>query len=674
MLRTVNSGARVAITGWRSQLTLVLTLVAGAAIASVAWGCGGTEAPRAWTVASPDGALELRVVLNAEAAGDERGPNHLTYSLVRNGQTLVASSPLGIETTSEGFVDGLRFVADETRVVHDAYTMIVGKRAEREAHGNEHTLRFRNASGAQLELIVRVHDDGAAFRYRLLGDGPVTVQAEHTAFQLPTSGAGFMMPYDLSGLLFLGVYEQPFQRVQVGDSANASGWAFPTLFEIPGDAGWVLLTEADLDGTYCASRLGRFAPGGLYSMIFPTPREGQQVGEVLPSGTLPLSTPWRVLIAGELSTVVESTLVDDLSPPSTIADTRWITPGRAAWSWLTQDTGDEALQREYLASAAEFGWEHMLIDAHWQEFEDAIPQLVSDAAALGVQVHVWYNSGGPHNVSAEPPRDRMLDRDIRRAEMARLEEWGVAGIKIDFFESDKQDRIQQYLGILEDAAEHHLMVNFHGATLPRGWQRTHPNLMTVEAVRGAEFYRFPVAPADPDIHLMYVFARNVVGSMDYTPVVFQEALADAGLPYISSLAQAVLFESGITHFGGRADADPAEGYRAVFAAFPYVQAFMSEVPSTWDETRLLSGDPRTHAVLARRKGSTWYVAAITSTTDSVDLSVPLAFLGDGAYAMEVIAGGATPDSFTQTASSVTAADSLPVALGPSGGLVVVLRP
>jgi hypothetical protein len=387
-----------------------------------------------------------------------------------------------------------------------------------------------------------------------------------------------------------------------------------------------------------------------------------------------MTTPWRVLIAGELDTVVESTLVDDLSPPNALADTSWVRPGRAAWSWLTQDTGDEAQQREYLASAAEFGWEHLLIDAHWQEYEAAIPQLVTDATALGVSVHLWYNSGGTHNGSPEPPRDRMLDPAVRRAEMARLQEWGVAGIKVDFFESDKQDRVQQYLAILEDAAEHHLMVNFHGATLPRGWQRTYPNLMTTEAVRGGESHRFSIASAGPDAYLTYVFARNVVGSMDYTPVVFQEALADIGLPYVSSLAQAVLFESGITHFGGRADSDPAEGYRAVFAAYPYVGAFMRDVPATWDETRLLSGDPRTHAVLARRNGDTWYVAAIAGTDDTVDLALPLSFLGAGAYTMEVIAEGATADAFVQTTSSVSATDSLPVALGPSGGLVVVLRP
>ena len=112
----------------------------------------------------------------------------------------------------------------------------------------------------------------------------------------------------------------------------------------------------------------------------------------------------------------------------------------------------------------------------------------------------------------------------------------------------------------------------------------------------------------------------------------------------------------------------------MFAAYPYVGAFMRDVPATWDETRLLSGDPRTHAVLARRKGDTWYVAAITGTEDSVDLSVPLDFLGAGSFQMEVIGQGATPDAFTQSTSSVTSADSLQVTLGASGGLVVVLRP
>lgn len=636
-------------------------------------GCGG-EGPREWTVLSPDGTLSMRVNLVGTADATGGGVDRLTYTLLRGDQVLVADSPLGIETTDQSFTDGLSFREETTQTIDDRYQMLVGKRLERHAVANQQTLRFTNTTGAQMELIVRMQDDGAAFRYRLLGDGEVTVTGESTGFQMSLGAEAFMAPSDISGFLLFGVYELLYEHVQVGQVANASGWGFPALFEGPDDNGWVLITEAGLDESYCATRLDAAAPGGLYSIRFPAMREGQLIGDVNPTSTLPLTTPWRVMIAGGLDTVVESTLVDDLSPPSVIEDTSWIRPGRAAWSWLTQDTGDEALQREYLASAVEYGWEHVLIDAHWNEFEAAIPQLVQDARASGVSVHLWYNSGGEHNLSAEPPRDRMLDRDVRRAEMAQLEQWGVAGIKIDFFESDKQDRIQQYLAILEDAADHHLLINFHGATLPRGWQRTYPNLMTYEAVRGGEAHRFPIESPTNDAHLNYVFARNVVGSMDYTPVVFQEALDDVGLSYISSLAQAVLFESGITHFGGRADSVETEGYRAVFAAAPYVRTFMMDVPAVWDETRLLTGDPRSHVVLARRSGQTWYLAALTGTTDTREEVVPLDFLGDGDFEMEVITRGATDDSFAQSVTTVSRDDELRLSLQPSDGAVVVLRP
>ncbi len=630
-------------------------------------------APTQWSLLSPDGRLEVRVELLSDG---DAAAGRLVYSMTRDDVPLVGQSPLGLRMEQADFDLELSYVSASRRSVDESYTMLVGKRAQRDVAGNELTLRMANSGGDEMALIVRVHDDGAAFRYRVFGEGSVDIEEELTGFQMEEGARAYMAPYDLSGVLFMGVYEQLWRQVEAGAPVpQSSGWAMPALFEVPDSNAWVLITEADLDGQYAGTRFSPRPDEAMYTLRFPDESEGQGVGAALPTSTLPLTTPWRVMIAGDLETIVESTLVDDLSRPAEPSDTTWVRPGRAAWSWLTQDVVSDILQREYLASAVEFGWEHLLVDANWNlwpDYETAIPTLVSDAADLGVSVHLWYNSGGAHNFSTEAPRDRMLDQATRRAEMARLQQWGVAGIKVDFFESDKQDRIQQYLGLISDAADFELMVNVHGCTLPRGWQRSWPNLMTYEAVRGGEFYRFDMNPPDADTHVLYAFGRNVVGSMDYTPVVFQEALSVGGIPYIASLAQAVVFESGITHFGGRADGEEQQGYRAVFAAYPFVREFMSAVPAAWDETLLLSGDPSSHVLLARRRSSTWYLAALTGNGDAIDIEVPLRFLGDGEYQASILEGGTEPTSMVRTSSIVHRDDTLRVEVPAASGWIAIL--
>ncbi len=658
----------------RRLLSLATILLVG--LQSV--GCeeeAGERGP--WSVSSPDErlTLELELITNP----DDGARRTLSYSLLRDGEAVIEPSPLGLETDDGSFVSELSFVSWEERDVEESYQSTVGKRRERSVRGSEAVLTLRNAGGDELELILRVHDDGAAFRYRLPGQGEVRVLREVTGFAMDRAEAGYMAPYDVGGIFFFGTYEQIPHRVDVGEATSATGWAYPALFEMSGGDTWLMITEADLDESYCGTRLGPEPEGSLYRVRFPDRLEGNTVGEVEPRSERPLTTPWRVIIAGDLATVTESTLVDDLSRPAAVEDRGWIRPGRAAWSWFTQDTGDPALQREYLDFAAELGWEYILIDAgwdQWPEVEEVMPELVAEAAAQGVGVLLWYNSGGDHTFNHATPRDRMLDPEVRRAEMDLLETWGVAGIKVDFFESDKQDRIRQYLEILRDAAPRRLLVNFHGATLPRGWQRTYPHLMSHEAVRGAEYFRVlegvPRPGADEDV--LYVFLRNVVGSMDYTPVAFADALREADLPYVHSLAQAVLFESGIQHFADTADADPDTGYRAVFRDAPFVREILSELPVVWDETLLLEGHPESHAILARRHGERWYVAGIAGADDEVETSIPLSFLDQGTYRLQLVTQGDEPPVMESEVRSVGAEEALEVRLAPRDGVFALLEP
>lgn len=637
--------------------------------------CSPSVSP--WTLASPSGSLEIRVTLqNRVGERDFPDSRALYYEVRRDGHVVLGASPLGIETDAVHFRDDLVLESSTERRVHDAYTTVVGKRRMRSLDANERTMRFRAPGGEHMELVLRAHNDGIAFRYRVLGQGAVTVLHEDSGFSLPDAARAWLAPFDLSGIL-AGTYEHAPIEQAVGTSAGlSSGFVYPALFELAADE-FVMVTESDSTAAYCVTRLDGEPVGGLYRVRLPEDFEGLGVGAALPTSTLPLETPFRVVMIGSASTLVESTLVDDLAAPSVLADTSWIEPGRAAWSWPTQGTGDVALATSYAAFASSMGWEYVLIDADWDQWpsvETAMPAFVAAAEAQSVRVLLWYNSGGAHNADPGTPRDRLLDPTARETEFAMLESWGVVGIKVDFFLSDKQDRIAQYLGILEDAARHHLVVNFHGATLPRGWFRTHPNLLTVEAVRGGEYYSTGAALVPtPKLLVLDTFIRNVVGPMDFTPVLFDSAFTTGGVGYGASLAESVAFESGIQHFADRADGSTVAGYGAAFAAHPFVREFMEAVPVSWDETRLLDGAPRTHSVLARRHGNEWWIAGLDAGTGARTFHVPLGVLG-GPYHCRVATGGADGKTLTEETHDVVASDVLDVSTVSGDGFLAWCAP
>jgi hypothetical protein len=174
---------------------------------------------------------------------------------------------------------------------------------------------------------------------------------------------------------------------------------------------------------------------------------------------------------------------------------------------------------------------------------------------------------------------------------------------------------------------------------------------------------------------LYAFLRNVVGSMDYTPVAFDAALQGRDIPYAHSLALSVLFESGLVHFADRADGATDAGYGRVFADFPFVRTFLEQVPTVWDDTRLLAGDPAAgHVALARRAGERWYLAAIQGNDVELALDVPLRALAlDGPRQARCIASGDAPDQLEERDTAVSPADVLSLPLGPRDGAVCVLE-
>jgi hypothetical protein len=619
--------------------------------------------------AQPSG--PIRTMAPGGAVAFEVDVSRFQYRVLHGTSEVLAWSPLGLTRADQDFTANMTFTGELSRPVTEEYDLRRGKRSHYSNRGVERLISFRNASGARLDLEVRVFDDGFGFRYRFpeTDARKLTVTREATGFQLPAGTAAFISPHDhING--GRAPYQSPYlQNMPAGTPApHDYGWSFPALFRT-GDGKYLLLTEAGLDGSYCGTHLAPKADGGLYRIAFPHPTEARGVGEVNPSSTLPWATPWRAGIVGDrLATVVESSLVTDLAPPSIIADSGWVKPGRASWSWWSDEQSPRTYSRvvPFIDLASTLHWEYSLVDEGWPTMQGGSWQsLARYAASKNVGLLFWYESGVRR---PDPEKAPMFQAASRREELGKLAAAGARGIKVDFFESDKQDTIRLYLGILEDAAAKRLMVDFHGSTLPRGWERTYPNLMSSEGVRGAEMYQFDAAFAQyaPTHNTMLVFTRNVVGPMDYTPVTFSHVKNRHNTSWGHELALSVVFESGLQHF--------ADAPQAYLGLPEDARRFLSTVPAAWDETRLLDGEPGKFAVVARRLGRAWYVGGINGGPDVKKVTVPLDLLGNGTFDMVLIADGRSESSFLVTKRQRNGIDAQAIEMRPYGGFAMRLVP
>lgn len=622
-----------------------------------------------WSVLSPSENLKFNVVF-----GENK---RLLYnvSIIESGveKAIIANSPLGIRRADASFIDNLTFVAEIADVaISESFSLPQGKKKSISTETNELTLTFKNEDDKEIQIIVRASDDGVAFRYRFpeSDDNTFSVEDELTGFSITGEGKTWMAPYDIVSMYSPG-YERYFENgIAIGTTApGEEGWCLPALFET--ENAWMLLTEAALDSNYFGSHLQPNAEGGKYTIRMPEPNEANNVCTNIPQATLPWATPWRVMIIGKnLSDVVESNLVVALNPPSEIEDESWIKPGRASWSWWSDWPSSKNFNslKKFVDLAVEMGWEYSLVDANWDIMTGGnIEELVKYANSKNIGILMWYNSGGPHNNVTERPRDIMDNAELRKAEFKKLADWGVKGVKIDFFQSDKPQIIKQYFDILKDAADNKIMVNFHGCTMPRGWNRTWPNLMTMEAVRGAESYGFDSTYTENAVwhNTILPFTRNVIGSMDYTPVTFSNQKYPHKTSFGHELALSIVYESGILHF-----ADNCESYRSLPKA---PKNFIKTVPVVWDETLLLAGYPGKNCVIARKSGDTWYIGGINGTSENKSWVIDLSRLGGNDFSASIITDGATNTVFSNSEVTLKSGEKLKVDVLPYGGFVATLK-
>lgn len=618
------------------------------------------------TVASPDGSIELRL---------EAQPQ-LVYSVSVRGKPLLAPSQLGLQLQSQpDFGPALAIRSAERGTVDQSYTVPAGKANPIRDHYNWLRAEIAETAGWSRRIVIeaRVYDDAVAFRY------VVPQQEALRVFRLVREKTQFRIAKDATAYpLFVKDYRTSYENIWVKSLLSrilpSATIGLPLVMEVPGVA-WLGITEADLDqyaGMYLGAAEVRGSNSTLEARLSPSITEP----DLAVTGALPHASSWRVLLIGaEPGRLIESNAVMNLNPPSAVKDTSWIRPGKSAWNWWSgtsargagfQGGMNTATMKYYTDFASEAGLEYLLIDAGWSAPGDVtrttpsidLPEILRYAASKNVKVWLWL-----HWTSV----DRQMDQAF-----PLYEKWGVAGVKVDFMDSNDQRMVAFYHRVVEQAAEHHLMVDFHGAYPPTGLQRTWPNLLTHEGVLGEEYNKWSAAP-DPGHNVMVAFTRMLAGPMDYTPGGFDnvtraEFVSRDFEPMVMGtrahqLALYVVFEGPLQMVS-----DHPAAYKDQ-PAFAFIRA----VPASWDETRVVAGEVGEYVSIARRRGADWYVGTITNWTPRT-LEMPLAFLGPGRFVAEIYGdaadSGEAPKHVAIEKQSVTAGTRLKVRLAAGGGQAV----
>jgi alpha-glucosidase len=599
-------------------------------------------------VKSPDGQIVLNLSDAPTGKTTEAPGNDIHYSVEFRGKRLIDAGVLGLKMQGQPALGpGMRRVNARTSERDETYTIPVGKTSTVRDHYNSTVVDFEDASGRKLSIEIRVYDDGVAFRYIVPAQPSLSkmrIESELTEFSFAKDAT--LYPLVVDG--FQSSYEDDYQMRPVSGIHHDWLIALPLLAEVPG-TGWVAVTEADIEnyaGMYLRKAKARFALQAELSPLVGKP------GIAVEADT-PVTTPWRVLMIGdEPGRLIESNIVLNLNPPSKIADTSWIRAGKSAWDWWSGEVApsmptkpgmNTATMKHYIDFASQSGFAYMLIDAGWALANRKAPD---DYAAVADITKVDPNVDMPELLSYAKEKHvgiwlwshwTSVDKYMDQA-FPLFEKWGVAGVKIDFMNRDDQQMVAWYRHVAELAAQHHLMLDFHGAFKPDGLRRTWPNVMTREGVMGKEYLKWS-ARTSPVHNTTLPFTRMLAGPMDYTPGAFGNVTRGEFVPRdkepmapntrAHELALYVVLESPLQmvsdypeHYAGQHDFE-----------------FIKQVPTTWDEVRVIAGRPMENVTIARRSGKDWYVGSITNW-DARTVKVPLSFLSDGKYVAEVYADAA----------------------------------
>jgi alpha-glucosidase len=630
-------------------------------------------------LSSPNGKVSLTFAVKANPTPYPKGTRPY-YAVSLKGRTVVKDSPLGLAFGGgEPLERYFELVQVAYSRISENYSMPYGVRTTIPNRYRQAVVSVRETTGRQMkmDLVFRAYDEGVAFRYVVperQGLSTIALREEQSSF--------YFQPGTTAWAMLLGKYttnyESEFQKIGLWEINSDSIVGLPLVIQT--NQVWVGLTEANITnyaGMYVSGVSG--VAEALVSNLSPLPSDKNVKVRV----SLPFNTPWRVLLLGEQpGDLIESNyLLMNLNDPPLIPDASWIRPGKAAWNWWSgsvakgvsfQPGMNTETMKHYVDFAVEHRLEYLVIDAGWYAGGDRegditkmipqidVPKIVAYGRSRKVGIVLWI-----HWIPANKQMDQAFPL---------YENWGVAGVKIDFMDRDDQEMVSFYHRVARKAAQHHLLVDFHGAYKPDGLQRTWPNLITREAVLGLEYNKWS-RRCTPKHDVTIPFTRMLAGPMDYTPGAFrtanrQEFVAKQVEPLAQGtrchqLAMYVVFESPL---------QMVSDYPEAYHGQPGME-FIEKAPTTWDETKVILGEVGNYITMARRQGSEWYVGSMTNWEDRT-LRIPLRFLGPGRYVAEIYSDapeGATTDVLVQRLP-VTPADVLTAKLAAGGGQAIRIYP
>lgn len=554
-----------------------------------------------WELISFDGNTKMTVELLTGGT--------LQYRAEQDGVMNIETSPLGLVTDLGDFSKKLvvKNVSD-IKEINETYEMISGKKDTYVNHCKEQTLTFvkKDNPSVEFDLIIRVYDDGTAYRYavRTENEGEeIQIKDEISGLQLPGEANVYWMNYASSTWNYEGQYEVTTTE---GLKVNSTP-SMPMLYEK--DGVYTLFSEADLNGSYTGSMF-TVGENGLLDVSFSKSQSGAVVT------TVPFKSPWRAAITGTEKDIVENTMIENLSTPAdydTYDFDSWVEPGLSSWSWVANwgsgisDQSKKETHLNWIEFGSEIGWKYYILDEGWNPggrghingMYDWWPEVRDYAKEKGVKLWVWVH---------------VSDIDTKEEREKHFSEWekeGIVGIKPDFFDGEGQDKMKLYDELYKDAANHHLMLLVHGANKPTGEIRTWPNVYGREAIRGQE-----AGGITAEQYTMIPFIRAAVGPAEVTEEIRSKDFNKTTMGF--QIALTALVEDGIHSMGSAPDA-----YREI----PEGMSYYKNYPDGWDNTEFVNGEVGKYLSIARQAGSNWYVSGIS--VEPRTMEIPCSFLKEG---------------------------------------------
>ncbi|MFO1501762.1 MAG: glycoside hydrolase family 97 catalytic domain-containing protein [Verrucomicrobiota bacterium] len=636
-------------------------------------------------LSSPDD--RIRVSIQWPVAGTTDRP---IWSATFRGQPILTNCGLGLQTAEAGeLLAGSKLAGKEDHSVRERIPVLFGRADHADDHFNETRLAVDSVRQERISVTFRCYDDAIAVRYELgarAGSGSVTITDESTSFRFEGEPTAYVQ--------YLENYQTSHEHNVV--AAPAAAIRAETLVDLPLTLAWsngtcAAITEAALR-RYAGMALTRPGQGAdrdaLVARLTPRP-DGTKV-----VGTLPLATPWRVvLLADRPGALLESRTIYCLNEPSAVRDVSWIKPGKITFSWWNGDVYDGTPGQPILSFAM-------------------AKKYIDFCAQAGLPIHSmtsteppttpWYQQSkrsvepGPDTDVTRPRAGFDLDRIRRYAEGKNIRLWtwvhqgalrgrveeafsaferlGWSGMMVDFFDHDDQESVEFAEAVLAAAARHRILIHLHGIWKPTGWERTYPNLMNHEGALNLEYLKWSEA-CPPEHNVLMAYTRLIAGPMDYHLGGFRAVPRAEFKPRnvgpnvlgtrCHMLGLYVCFDN---------PTPMVADYPMAYQGQPGFE-FIQEVPTWWDETRVVAGEIGQFLVTARRKGQTWYLGAI-SARQPRGLSLPLTFLGPRRYAATLWQDSADPDPnhLVKTTATFSAADALPIKLALDGGFVARFDP